>query len=104
VSRVDSVVVVVPDLPVDRLDEFADGFEASCVAEFELELRVERLLVSVLPRAGLSALRCLGSIFSQKRFIRPRDIFASLIGVEPFGCVFVRRAASLKASITSAVV
>ena len=82
-SRVDPIVVVVPDLPVDRFDEFADVFKPSRIAKLKFEVGVERLLVSVLPWAGLPALRCLGSVFGEQRFVRACDVFTSLVGVEP---------------------
>lgn len=44
-------MVVLPDRLIDGEDELAERFESRGVAEIDLELRIERLLIPVLPRA-----------------------------------------------------
>ena len=77
-------VVVVADLLVDGLDEFADVREPSYVPELQLEVRVKGLLVTVLPRAAFSAVRRLRTNACEQGFVGAGDVLAALVGVEIF--------------------
>ena len=76
-------VVVVVDLLVDGLYQLAGVGEPGGVAQLQLELRVERLLEPVLPRAGLPALGRRGPVRRQQGLVRARDVLAALVRVEP---------------------
>ncbi len=52
---VDALVVVVQDLQVEGDGQLGEAAKPVWVAQVNLELRVERLLVAVLPRARLAA-------------------------------------------------
>ena len=48
-SEVNTTAVVITDLLADGLDQLSGMIEASDIAQFQLEVRVEGLLVTVLP-------------------------------------------------------
>src|SRR3989344_3316565 len=48
----DPGVVLLPDCPVNRVDELPECFESCGISKIDLELVVERFLVAVLPRAS----------------------------------------------------
>lgn len=48
----DAAVVVVVDVPVDRLDHLANGLEAVEIAQLLLEASLERLDKTILPGCG----------------------------------------------------
>lgn len=86
VSGVYPLVVVVADLAVDGFDELSDVLEPSDIAEFELEVRVERLLVAVLPRTAFTAVRRRGAVTLEQRLVGTGDVLAALVGVEVLRC------------------
>ena len=51
-SSVDAAMVVVVDVPVDRLDHLANGLEAVEITHLLLEASVERLNKTILPGRG----------------------------------------------------
>ena len=80
--RVDAVMVVVVQLPVDGCDQLAEIAEPRGVAQLQFAVVVEGFLKSVLPRAGLGAVRGCDAVLVQQAGVAPADVLAALIGVE----------------------
>lgn len=76
-----SQVVVVIDLLIDPFDDFSFG-EMVEIAQLQLELRVERLLVAILPGTRLLAHGDLDSHTFQELQMLLRLVFRALIRVK----------------------
>ena len=65
----DSSVVVVPNLLMYSFDQFSDMVEPLQVPKLKLEIAVEGLLVSVLPRTRFATVRDGGAETLEEGFI-----------------------------------
>lgn len=54
-SGVNPLIVVIVNLLVDSFDELPDVVEAANVSEFQFEVRVEGLLITILPGTAFAA-------------------------------------------------
>ena len=78
----DPGVVIVPDEAVDLIDQLAYCPEPFWITQFHFELRVERLLVAILPGGGLGTTRYLAVEFGESSQKDLRVVLSTVIGVE----------------------
>ena len=90
-GTVDAIIVVVVDGAVDLGDEFSERIEAIRIAELNLELVVEALLVSVLPRTPFLRARDLNVAIREYLPECDRVVLDAVVAVEDGGTRIVEK-------------